>query len=76
MKPIDETWEAYGCCVTIEGASEICSFYEVHDRAAMERARLAAQAPAMARALLEVLTPEGINPYNIRCILRDAGVIE
>lgn len=69
MKPHEEAWEADEMgCVYLRGARRIATFayngqtnVETGD-GAHARARLAAQAPAMARALLEAMTPEQGDP--------------
>ena len=92
MKVIDETWDAVGTTLAIDQGSVLGRFdfnasakpadADSYARA-LERAKLAAQAPAMARLLLDLLSEDlrfelkdlGYTE-GIEQILRDAGVIE
>jgi hypothetical protein len=81
MSVIDETWIAHESeppCLVFEG-DRIATFegpdgdYDGADLR-LKRARLAAQAPAMARELSRLLTG-AVSRFDIQRILKDAGVI-
>ena len=76
MKPLDETWTAneYGR-VQLAGGGEILGDAYT-DQPEMTRARLAAQAPAMARMLARWLEEGDMDPDAVREALRAAGVVE
>lgn len=81
MKPHEETWVAEGAEI-LTGAPARAVLAVVDREGTREsdhaRARLAAQAPAMSRLLLEAraeIRGEGWGTENIDNVLRDAGVI-
>lgn len=81
MKPHEEEWAAVDCeiYVAIEDEEPYRMgefFHQANGTKSPERARLAAQAPAMARMLKTIWENSGpMGAAGIERILRDAGVI-
>lgn len=86
VKPLEETWETDGSSGRVLGAGGVlCEFYSLDTTGTDNaRAKLAAQAPAMARFMLflrdwqlaRVLKRVHPNLYaELETVLRDAGVI-
>lgn len=81
MKTHEEAWEAVGTSIHVDGTKTWAKFdmneLSAQDyQAALARAKLAAQAPAMARLLLEVdASAIGSRFPEIVNVLRSAGVI-
>jgi hypothetical protein len=78
MKPHEETWETNGGYVVLAGSGACVAEAQVRGADDGNGARLIAQAPAMARLLVELMGDPDLDDYaHGRCeaVLRAAGVL-